>query len=135
MSQIVEVKSKVTVPRPFFFPDIFSSPIVILFHLYHFLEHILFIFSRLVSRPRSKSISSARLDIRRAQQKAYGRLTRNPLVWCLVAVFIIIPNRCLIILRHPLAAAAALRFPSAVPRSTTVFPSSQPCNLHGWSKE
>lgn len=28
-------------------------------------------------------------------------LTHNPLVWRLVAVFVIIPNRCLIMLRHP----------------------------------
>ena len=43
---------------------------------------------------------SPSLDICGAQQNAAGCMTHNPLVWRLVAVFIIVPNRCLIILRH-----------------------------------
>lgn len=53
------------------------------------------------SLPCSASVSSPLLDICRAQQNACGCLTHNPLVWRLVAVFIIIPNRCLITLQHP----------------------------------
>lgn len=48
----------------------------------------------------STAISSALPDICRAQQNAVGCLTHNPLVWHLVAVFIIVPNQCLIILWH-----------------------------------
>lgn len=122
MNLITEVKSKANLLY-----------VVSFFHCYFpwswnviFCSIFWYDFSFLASHPHSKSISSALLDIHSAQQKAYGRLTLNPLVWRIVAVFIIIPNRCLIILRHPLAAAPALRFLSTVPQSTSIFPPTIP---------
>lgn len=121
MSQIAEVKSKAKGLSPlnvvFFYLLLFFMPWNVIF-----CTIIWFYFSLLASRSHSKSISSALLDIRRAQQKAYGRLTRNPLVWRLVAVFIIIPNRCLIILQNPPATQPSGSFP----RSLGPLPSFPP---------
>lgn len=84
-----------------------SSPIILLFVSLYFFRTLYSFFAVLLSLflpasiSSSASVSSPLMDICSAQQKACGSLTHNPLVWRLVAVFIIIPNRCLIILQHP----------------------------------
>lgn len=95
-------------------------------------------FSLPPSLPCSASVSSPLLDICRAQQNACGCLTHNPLVWRLVAVFIIIPNRCLITLQHPPKSPHPTSSFSLSPSSLvhySVKPLTQHSDLYRWREE
>lgn len=69
-------------------------------------------------------LSSPLLDVCDAQHNTAGRPTYNPLVWRVVAVFIMVSNRCLIILRHAP--------PSSAPPPLV---HTQPAALHGQREE
>lgn len=122
----------------FIFPDIFHSLVLSCrFHfIIYFVPYFGCAFPPRASHPHSESISSAPLDIRRAQQKARSRPTRNPLVWRRIAVFIIIPKSMFnYAMTPPLALChsfGSFRWSLGLLPSC---PSGRPCKLDGWSKE